>query len=56
MLAKHPRYHMHSTPTFSIWLNQVERWLGRVTQQAILRGFFRNVHQLIARIERYVEP
>ncbi|MDR6412790.1 UNVERIFIED_ORG: hypothetical protein ABIC62_006112 [Burkholderia sp. 1595] len=54
-LVKHPRYHMHFTPTYSSWLNQVERWFGLVTQQAIRRGSFRNVRQLIASIEGYVE-
>ncbi|WP_198387902.1 transposase, partial [Burkholderia ubonensis] len=54
-LAKHPRYHMHFTPTYSSWLNQVERWFGLITQQAIRRGSFKNVRQLIASIERYVE-
>ncbi len=53
-LAKHTRYHMHFTSTYSSWLNQVERWFGLITQQAIRRGSFRNVRQLIASIERYV--
>lgn len=53
-LAKHTRYHMHFTPTYSSWLNQVERWFGMITQQAIRRGSFRNVRQLITSIERYV--
>jgi transposase len=34
-LAKHRRYHLHFTPTYSSWLNQVERWFGIITQQAI---------------------
>jgi transposase len=54
-LARHTRYHMHFTPTYSSWLNQVERWFGLITQQAIRRGSFRNVRQLIASIERYTE-
>lgn len=54
-LAKHTRYHMHFTPTDSSWLNQLERWFGLITQQAIRRGLFRNVRQLIADIERYIE-
>ncbi|WP_244164259.1 IS630 family transposase, partial [Caballeronia sordidicola] len=53
-LAKHTRYHMHFTPTYPSWLNQVERWFGMITQQAIRRGSFRNVRQLITSIERYV--
>jgi transposase len=54
-LAKHSRYHMHFTPTYSSWLNQVERWFGLVMQQAIRRGSFRNVRQLVGSIEHYVE-
>lgn len=53
-LAKHMRYHMHFTPTYSSWLNQVERWFGMITQQVIRRGSFTNVRQSITSIERYV--
>jgi transposase len=54
-LVKHPRYQMHFTPTYSSWLNQVERWFGLITQQTIRRGSFNSVRQLIDSIERYVE-
>jgi len=54
-LAKRPRYHVHFTPTSASWLNQVERWFGRITQQAIRRGSFATVKQLIQRIEAFVE-
>lgn len=53
-LAKHPRYHLHFTPTYSSWLNQVERWFGLITQHAIRRGSFSNVRELIRRIDEYV--
>ena len=53
-LARHPRFHLHFTPTYSSWLNQVERWLGLLTQEAIRRGSFRNVRELMDKIERYV--
>lgn len=53
-LARHPRYHVHFTPTYSSWLNQVERWFGIITQRAIRRGSFRKVQELIARIEAFV--
>ncbi|PNR64040.1 hypothetical protein LA07_03095, partial [Xanthomonas oryzae pv. oryzae] len=36
-LAKRPRYHIHYTPTYSSWLNQIERWFGLITQRAIRR-------------------
>jgi transposase len=53
-LATHPRYHMHYTPTYSSWLNQVERWFGLITHQAIRRGSFRNVKELVQKIDGYV--
>jgi transposase/AraC-like DNA-binding protein len=54
-LTKHPRYHLHFTPTYSSWLNQVERWFGIITQQAIRRGSFQSVRQLVSNIQRFVE-
>lgn len=54
-LAQRPRYHVHFTPTSASWLNQVERWFGRITQQSIRRGSFTTVKQLIQRIEAFVE-
>lgn len=53
-LAARPRYHVHFTPTYSSWLNQVERWFGIITQRAIRRGTFKNVKELVAKIERFV--
>jgi putative transposase len=53
-LARHPRYHLHFTPTYSSWLNQVERWFGLITQQAIRRGSFKSVRELVHRIDQYV--
>jgi len=52
--AKRPRYHVHFTPTYSSWLNQVEIWFGLITRQAIRRGSFRTVRALIQRITDYV--
>ena len=37
-LATRPRFHVHFTPTYASWLNQVEIWFNRITQQAIRRG------------------
>lgn len=54
-LAARPRYHVHFTPTYTSWLNQVERWFGVITQRAIRRGSFRHVRELVARIETFVE-
>ena len=54
-LAQRPRFQIHYTPTYSSWLNQVERWFGLITQQAIRRGSFRSVKHLIARIDHFVQ-
>ncbi len=54
-LAKRPRYHVHYTPSYASWLNQVERWFGLITQQAIRRGSFSSVKNLVAKIDHFVE-
>ena len=54
-LAARPRFHLHFTPTYSSWLNQVERWFGLITQQAIRRGSFKSVKELIAKINHFVQ-
>ena len=53
-LARHPRYHLHFTPTYASWLNQVERWFALITQRAIRRGSFRSVRELINQIDDFV--
>jgi transposase len=45
-LARHPRIHMHFTPTGSSWINQVERWFGYLTDQKIRRGDCKSVQAL----------
>ena len=54
-LAQRPRYHIHYTPTYSSWLNQVERWFGLITQRAIRRGSFRSVKELVQKIDAFVQ-
>ena len=53
-LAKHPRFHLHFTPTSSSWLNLIERWFGKLTDKAIRRGVFHSVPDLITAIEAYL--
>jgi transposase len=53
-LAKHPRVHMHFTPTSSSWLNLIERWFRELTDKALRRGVFHSVPDLIAKIEQYL--
>jgi len=54
-LVLHPRYHVHFTPTYASWLNQVEIWFNRITQQAIRRGTFRSVKELVSKIDQFVK-
>jgi putative transposase len=54
-LAARPRYHVHYTPTYASWLNQVEIWFNIITQRAIRRGTFRSVTDLIAKINQFVQ-
>ena len=53
-LAARPRFHVHFTPTYASWLNQVEIWFNRITQRAIRRGTFRSVKELVAKIDQFV--
>jgi hypothetical protein len=53
-LARHPRFHMHLTPTGSSWINQVERWFGFLTEQKIRRGTHMSVHALEADIRSWI--
>jgi len=53
-LQKHPRIHLHFTPTSSSWLNLVERWFRELTEKAIRRGVFHSVPDLIAAIDQFL--
>jgi transposase len=53
-LAKHPRFHLHFTPTSSSWLNLVEIFFGKLTAKAIRRGVFKSVPDLIEAIDAYL--
>jgi putative transposase len=53
-LARHERYHLHFVPTYSSWLNQVERWFAIITRRAIRRGSFRSVKELTEKIDQFV--
>jgi transposase len=54
-LKRHPRFHVHFTPTSSSWLNMVERWFREITDKRIRRGSFTSVPELISAITQYVE-
>jgi putative transposase len=54
-LAKRPRYHLHFTPTYASWINQVERWFAIISQRAIRRGSYRSVRELKQSIDQFIE-
>lgn len=53
--ARHPRYHLHFTPTSGSWINQVERWFAKITDQRIRRGSFTSVSRLEKAIREYLD-
>jgi transposase len=53
--ARHPRYHLHFTPTSGSWVNQVERWFAEITEKRIRRGSFTSVSSLEKAIREYLE-
>jgi transposase len=53
-LAKHPRFHLHFTPTSSSWLNMIESFFAKLTNRAIRRGAFGSVPDLIAAIDAFL--
>ena len=53
-LDKHPRFHLHFTPTSSSCLNLVERWFREITRKKIRRGVFKSVPELVAVIEDFI--
>lgn len=53
-LRKHPRWQLHFIPTHSSWLNQVERFFAKITNERIRRGVFRSVTELQHAIEAYI--
>ena len=52
---RHPRFHMHFTPTSASWLNMVERFFGQITEDRIRCGVFNSVAELVAAIQQYLE-
>ena len=54
-LARHPRFHFHFTPTYSAWLNLVERFFGLLTERALRRGSFTSERSLKEAILEYIE-
>src|SRR5215211_2154302 len=53
-LAAHPRFQVHYTPTYSSWINQVERWFAYLTEDLLRRGDHRSVQALEADIRAWI--
>jgi transposase len=53
-LDRHPNVHLHFTPTYSSWLNQVELWFARIERDVIARGVFTSVPDLRRKLMRYI--
>jgi transposase len=53
-LATHPKVHMHFTPTYSSWLNQIELWFAKIERDVIARGVFTSIADLKRKLMRYI--
>ena len=54
-LVRHPRYHLHFTPTGSSWINLVERWFATLTERQLRRSAHRSRQELERALQRYVQ-
>ena len=54
-LAAHPTVHLHFTPTYASWLNQVELWFSKIERDVIARGIFTSKRDLARKIRRYID-
>jgi transposase len=53
-LETHPRVHLHFTPTYASWLNQVELWFAKIERDLLARGIFTSLPDLARKIRRYI--
>jgi transposase len=53
-LTEHPNAHLHFTPTYSSWLNQVELWFAKIERDVIARGIVTSRHDLKRKLMRYI--
>jgi len=54
-LLRHPRFHLHFTPTYSSWINMVERWFAELTEKWLRRGTHRSTKELEASIKEWID-
>ncbi|MGB7438398.1 MAG: transposase [Candidatus Acidiferrum sp.] len=53
-LARNPQVHLHFTPTYTSWLNQIELWFSRIERDVIARGVFMSVPDLRRKLMKYI--
>ena len=53
-LESHPKVHLHFTPTYASWLNQVELWFAKIERDVSARGVFTSVPDLKRKLMRYI--
>ncbi|WP_369033809.1 IS630 family transposase [Streptomyces adonidis] len=54
-LLAHPRFHLHFTPTYSSWINQVERWFAELQRRCLERGVFCSLDDLTTALEDWIK-
>jgi transposase len=54
-LLRHPRFHVHFTPTSGSWMNLVERWFAALTEKQLRRSVHRSARELETAIRRYID-
>ena len=54
-LLAHPRFQLHFTPTYSSWINQVERWLAELQRRCLERGVFCSLDELTTALENWIK-
>ncbi|MBU52975.1 MAG: IS630 family transposase, partial [Deltaproteobacteria bacterium] len=54
-LLRHPRFHLHFTPTHSSWLNQIELWFSLLQRRQLDRGVYSSVSALEDGVFEYIE-
>ncbi len=53
-LDRHPKVHLHYTPTYSSWLNQIELWFAKIERDVIARGVFTSLTDLRRKLMKYI--
>jgi transposase len=54
-LLAHPRFVLHFTPTYSSWINQVERWFAEIQRRCLDRGVFCSLEELTTALQQWIK-